>query len=171
MVNPITKCWHQKCHFASSTSKAIWSHILLQTGKAASSIRSWQNQIKTTRSFKVVKRRVHMKFRAISTPFGLTSILQRLSRSSRLRQWRRHQIFDQGLWMVSKYLQKASRRISSQTDTIWPAINSRMAKSSLSAARTSDAATHQTKHMSSFYMLPKGCTSNFRSFRRRLTQL
>ena len=67
-------CWHQKCHFASSTSKAIWSRILLQTGKATSSIRSWQNQTKTTRSFKVAKRRVHMKSRAISTPSGLTSI-------------------------------------------------------------------------------------------------
>ena len=71
--------------------------------------------------------------------------------------------------MVSKYLQKFPHRISSQTDTVWPSINSRKAKSSLSAARTSDASTHQTKHMDGFYMLPKGCTSNFRSFRRRLT--
>ena len=91
---------------------------------------------------------------------GITSILQRLSRSSRRRQCWRHQIFDQSLWMVSKYLQKAPRQISSQTDTVWPSINPRKAKSSLSVARTSDAATHQTKHMSSFYMLPKGCTSN-----------
>ena len=78
-------CWHQKCHFASSTSKATWSRILLQTGKAASSIRSCQNQTKTARSFKIAKREVHMKFRAISTPFGLTSILQQLSGSSRRR--------------------------------------------------------------------------------------
>ena len=72
--------------------------------------------------------------------------------------------------MVSKYLQKAPCRISSQTDTVWPSINSRTAKSSLPAVRSSDAASHQTKHMSSFYMLPKGCTSNFRSFRQRLTR-
>ena len=111
-----------------------------------------------------------MKSRAISTPSGLTSILQQLSGSSRRRQWQIHQIFDQSLWMVSKYLQKAPCRISSQTDTVWPSINSRTAKSSLPAARTSDAATHQTKHMSSFCMLPKGCTSNFRSFRQRLTR-
>ena len=72
--------------------------------------------------------------------------------------------------MVSKYLQKAPCRISSQTDTVWPSISSQTAKSSLSAARTSDAATHQTKHMSSFCMLSKGCMSNFRSFRQRLTR-
>ena len=111
-----------------------------------------------------------MKFRAISTPFGLTSILQQLSVSSRRRQCQIHQIFDQSLWMVSKYLQKAPRQISSQTDTVWPSINSRTMKSSLPAVKTSDAATHQTKHMSSFYMLPKGCTSNLRSFRQRLTR-
>ena len=163
-------CWHQKCHFASSISKATWSRVLLQTGKAVSSIRSYQNQTKTARSFKIAKRRVHMMFRAISTPFGLTSILQWLNRSSWRRQFRRYQIFDQILWMVSKYLQKTPRQSSSQTDTVWPSINSRTAKSSLPAARTSDAATHQTKHMSSFCMLPKGCTSNFRSFRQHLTQ-
>ena len=73
--------------------------------------------------------------------------------------------------MVSKYLQKALRQILSQTDTLWPSINSRTAKSSLLAVRTTEAITHQTKHMSSFYMLPKGCTSIFRSFRRRLTRL
>ncbi|XXG59372.1 hypothetical protein AAC387_Pa04g1472 [Persea americana] len=39
------------------------------------------------------------------------------------------------------------------------------------AARTSDAEFHQTKHMSSFYVPLRGCTSNFRLFRRRLTRL
>ena len=73
--------------------------------------------------------------------------------------------------MVSKYLQKAPRQISSQTDTVWPSINPRKVKSLLSVARTSDSATHQTKHMSNFYMLQKGCTLNFRSFRRQLTPL
>ena len=88
----------------------------------------------------------------------------------RRRQCRRHQIFDQSLWMVSKYLQKAPRQFSSQTDTVWPSINSRTAKSSFSAARTTEAITHQAKYMGSFYMLPKGCTSIFRSFRQRLTR-
>ena len=121
---PIRRCTSRghlltpKCHFASSTSTAIWSRILLQTGKAASSIRSCQNQTKTARSFKIAKKEVQMKFRAILTPFGLTSILQRLSRSSQRRQCRRHQIFNQSLWMVSKYLQKAPCQISSQTDTV-----------------------------------------------------
>ena len=87
-------CWHKKCHFASSTSKATRSRILRQAGRAASSIRSCQNQTKTVRSFKIAKRRVHMKFQAISTQSGLTSILQRLSRNSRRQQWWRHQIFD-----------------------------------------------------------------------------
>ena len=82
----------------------------------------------------------------------------------------KYQIFDQILWIVLKYLQKTPRQISSQTDTVWPFINSQMAKSRLSAARTTDAATHQTKHMGSFYMLPNGCMSNFRSFRQRMTQ-
>ena len=162
-------CWHQKCHFASSTSKATWSRTLLQTGKAASSIRSCQIQTKTARSFKIAKTRVHLKFRAVSTPFSLTSILQRLSRSSRQRQCRRHQIFDQSLWIVSKCLQKAPCQISSQTDIVWPSINSQTVKSSLFGARITDATTHQTKHVDRFYMLPKGYASNFRSFRQRLT--
>ena len=82
---------HQKLHGAASYHKRA---------NAASSIKSCDNQTKTARSFKIAKRRVHMKFRAISTPSGLTSILQRLSRNSRRRQCRRHQIFNQSLWMV-----------------------------------------------------------------------
>ncbi|XXG53594.1 hypothetical protein AAC387_Pa03g1671 [Persea americana] len=64
---------HHKLHGAASYHKQA---------NTASSIKSCQNQTKIARSFKTAKRRVHVKFRAISAPFGLTSLLQQLSRSS-----------------------------------------------------------------------------------------
>ena len=62
----ITLPQHQKLHGAASYYKQA---KLLQASDLD------KNQTKNTRSFKVAKKRVHMKFRAISTPFGLTSIL------------------------------------------------------------------------------------------------
>ena len=97
-------CWHQKSHLASSTSKkqheAAFYH---KQANVASSIRSCQNQTKTAGWFKIAKRGVHMKFRAISTTFGLTSLLQQQSRSSR-RPWSQRPCqTKQSTWVVSKY--------------------------------------------------------------------
>jgi len=97
-------CWHQKSHLASSTSKkqheATFYH---KQANVASSIRSCQNQTKTAGSLKIAKRGVHMKFRAISTTFGLTSLLQQQSRSSR-RPWSQRPCqTKQSTWVVSKY--------------------------------------------------------------------
>ena len=59
--------------------ETIWSRILRQTGNATSCIKSCQNQTKTARFFKTAKRRVYMKFQAILTLFGLTSLFQQLN--------------------------------------------------------------------------------------------
>ena len=93
------------------------------------------------------------------------------SQLSQRRQRRRLQIFDQSLWMVSEYLQKAQCQVSSQTNNVWPSINSQGAKSSLSAGRTTEAIAYQTKYMGGFNMLPKCYSLSFRSFRQHLTIL
>ena len=72
----------KKCHFASSTLKGTWSHVLPQLGKCNFKHQILSESNKNGKILKKAKRGVRMKFRAISTPFVLTSLLQQQSRSS-----------------------------------------------------------------------------------------
>ena len=86
-----------------STSRSYMKPHPTTTSNATSSIRSCQNQTKSTRSFKTTIKRVHTKFWAISTSFCLTSLFQQQNRCSRWQWSWRPWFTKQSTQLASKY--------------------------------------------------------------------
>ena len=71
--------------------------------------------------------------------------------------------------MVLKYIQKAPRQVSSQTDNVWSSIDPRTTKSGLSEAKLLGTMVSKTEPVDHLKMTPIGSLSNFRSIGHRLT--